>query len=655
MKRILMASAAVAAGLCALPAQAEDLPWNDAEVHLVARQRPMEDFLKSLFAAEGLPVAFDGEIEGKLNGEFSGTAQAVFERVAAGYDIVPYWDGSTVRISSGADIDTMVYQMSPDEGMAVRRTLDDLAMGDAVNTTRQSAGVFTVSGTPSFRRAVDGVIRTQDVATQTPANAMVTKVFPLKYAWAHDTTRRIGSSEVTVPGVATILRAVASGNGDGSALSVQVEKRQLGLQPLTEVAGSARPTGQQAYDPRRGGAQAVPADFEPQPTQFAREAQPLPGGMTIEADPRLNTIIIRDRAANMEGHAQTIEQLDVAAKVVVIEATIIDVDTNQARELGLQWAVNDPELGINATQGGRVTRGIPLSPSNIANPFAGGLLASGVVGGEDIFAVRLAALEREGVAKIVSRPQVMTLENVEAVFDNTETFFARVESDFDATLYQVTVGTILSVTPDVVEEDGQTKVKLLASVADGRVTGQLTDGLPRITNASVGTQGTMNVGQTLLFGGLTVDRDLSFEDRVPVVSKIPLVGGLFKQKSKSSQRVERMFLLTPRLVEAGPSVAVNLDEVAPVIGQAAPDLYQRRRPEPRPAPQPQPQPQYPERQYEERPVPNEVSATSSVVTSNGLEVTLTPETGHAPILRGGQLFTDDCDDLDPYAACEDEA
>ena len=659
MKNLMMGAASGLAAFAALaaPATAEPVPWSGAEVDLVARNRPVGDFMRALFKAEGLSITLEDEIDEPLSGEFKGTAEDVFARVAAAYDIVPYWDGSTVRLSSGDAMGTAMYDLEPATGARVQDTLQGLGLGDEANTTRMTRdGVFMVSGTPGYREAVDGVIRTRDEQRRMPDTAMVTRVFELKYAWAQDTTRRFGSNEITVPGVATIMRAVASGNG---AVHPQTTRKSLGLKPLPGMGGQQQ-VGRQGhpFDPRglevsqQTEFRAETAQYGP---QYARPAQPLPDGMSIEADPRLNAIIIRDRAANMDGHAATIASLDVESKIVAIEATIVDVDTNRLRELGVQWRVGEDRF--SATQGGRVTNGIPLNPGNFANPFAGGLLASGVIGGEDVLTARVAALESEGLAKIVSRPQVMTIENVEASFNNTRTFFARVQSDFDAQLFEVTTGTILSVTPDVVERDGQTLVKLIASVADGRQTAVSVDGLPVIEDSNVSTQGVMRIGETLLFGGLTVDRTESFENRVPFLGKVPVLGGLFKQKSNASSRVERMFLLTPRLIDMSGNVAQRLDAPAPIIGEVAPDLLRpapptRTRPDPRPAPETQPLPEEP---YRARPLPKEVSATTGAVTSNGLEVQLRDEAAPLPILRRGQLFTDDCDDLDPYAGCGDGA
>ena len=650
MKRMMLVSAAVVTGLLGV-ASAEPVPWSGAEVDLVARKRPVEELLRAVFKAEGLTMVMQTEVDDPVSGEFDDTAERVFKRIAGAYDLVPYYDGSVVYITASGDMGTAMYELAPETGEEVQDTLSDLALGDRANQTRMAAdGTFLVSGTPGYRQAVDGVIRSRDTRAQEPADAIVTRVFELKYAWAQDTTRRFGTTEVTVPGVATIMRAVASGNGDGLSHG-GAPKATFGARPVDDMGGP-RPDRRDRRDPYGRGVEVSQTTFEPQISPLARPVQPLPGQMTIEADPRLNAIIIRDRAANMDGHAATIASLDVESKIVAIEATIVDVDTSRARELGVQWRLGGDRF--SATQGGRVTRGLPLSPENFVNPFAGGLLGSGVIGGKDILSARFAALEAEGLAKIVSRPQVMTIENVEASFNNTRTFFARVQSDFDARLFEITTGTILSVTPDVVEEDGQTLVKLIASVEDGRQIGTSVDGLPQIDRSAVGTQGVMRIGETLLFGGLTVDRTESFEDRVPFLGKVPVLGGLFRQESRQSSRVERMFLLTPRLIDMGGNVAQRLEDApAPIIGQAAREVF---RPAPRPEPRPAPElREPPEEPYAPRALPREVNATTRAATSNGLAVTVGQEGDVLPVMRKGQLFTDDCDDLDPYAACEDDA
>ncbi|MEL6214001.1 MAG: type III secretion system outer membrane ring subunit SctC, partial [Pseudomonadota bacterium] len=275
------------------------------------------------------------------------------------------------------------------------------------------------------------------------------------------------------------------------------------------------------------------------------------GGARIEADPRMNAVIVRDTAERMPIYADLIRSLDVAPQLIEIQATIIDVDTDRLREIGIQYRFTDTDDRADVTFGGRVTEGLTLSPEDFVNPFSRGLLASGVVGDENVFSARIAALETEGIARVVSRPQVMTLANVEAVFDNTRTFFVRVAGAVDVDLFNISVGTTLSVTPHILEETGAPHIKLLVNVEDGQLTGGEVDDIPIIERSSVNTQALVGAEESLLIGGLTVESSEAFEDKVPFLGDIPLLGRLFKSRSSRRGRIERLFLITPRLTTAG--------------------------------------------------------------------------------------------------------
>lgn len=631
LTRALAATTALAgAALPALTARAADIPWTGEEVDLVARNRPVADFLRDLFAAEGLSVSLASSIDGELNGEFAGEAGEVFDQVASVYGLVPYYDGSTVRIYAGADVETRMFSLSPELTAQVRLQLDRMNLGDRQNTARLTPdGVLRVSGVPAYVQEVEGLVTDASIKAQEAGGAMSFEVFPLRYAWAQDTSSRFGSTEVSVPGVASIVRNLVA---TGPAVPIQVRRGRAGPRDLPDVRGDYEDyQALGALDisaQRRGpfGVRPVQDDERTDQAGTVEIAPTLPAGVRVEADPRMNAVIVRDRPERMAIYRDLIERLDRQPQIVAIEATIIDVDTDRLRDIGVQWRFDSDDA--NVTLSGQSTAGLPLSPGDFLNPFRSGLLASGVVGNEDMLSARLSLLEAEGVARVVSSPQVMTLANVEAVFNNTQRFFVRVASQFDADLFDVTVGTSLAVTPHVVDEGGEKLIKLLVNVEDGQITGSSVDGIPVVENSAVGTQGIMRPGEALLLGGLTVDSSQSFEEGVPILKDIPLLGRAFRSSSDRKGRVERMFLLTPRLATPGGNLAVRLND-----GPAAPPT-RGQAPEVRP-----------------RGPATEVSLER--VLPEPIEVAMTAE-GPAPLplLRGGQLFSSLCDDLDPFDPCQ---
>lgn len=543
--RSLLISLAVLAWSATFPALADPIPWSGTEVDLVARDRPVTDFLRDIFAAEGLVVDVSRQVSGRMNGQFSGTAQDVFEQVAAAYGLVGYYDGSSVVVYDGSEVSSRMYSLTPELSRDVRQTLRELRIGDDRNTVRvTSDGVLVASGVPMYLDAISEVVSARSLAQTTDPGPMSFEVFPLRYAWAQDTTQRFGSTEITVPGVASVVRSLI---GSGPAAPIQIERVDARMRSRPGMGNRDR-SADEAF--------AATLVAQPLGTWPARpqigERMPmtsvlpsLPPGVRVEADPRLNAVVVRDRPERMPIYRSLIEKLDKEPDVVAIEATIIDVDMDRLREIGVQWRYTGDDFDF--TQGGRTTEGIPLSPEEFLNPFRNGLLASGVIGNENVLSARLAALETEGVARVVSSPQVLTLANVEAVFNNTRTFFVRVESRFDAQLFDITVGTTLSVTPHVLEGPDGELVKLLVNIEDGQLTNGEVDDIPIVETSGLTTQALMQMGESLLLGGLTVDESSSFEDGVPVLRSIPLLGRAFKSSRNREARIERMFLLTPRL------------------------------------------------------------------------------------------------------------
>ena len=184
------------------------------------------------------------------------------------------------------------------------------------------------------------------------------------------------------------------------------------------------------------------------------------------------------------------------------------------------------------------------------------------------FFARIRAMQAEGSARVVSSPQVVTLSNVEAVFDNSSTFYVRVAGRDEVDLFDVTAGTTLRVTPHVFREDDTTRIKLLVQVEDGALSAQTVDTLPVVERSGINTQALISEGESLLIGGMVRDASRIGEDKIPFLGDLPIIGNAFKTRNNSSARVERLFLITPRL--ASPTRAAAAAEKARGAPQLSP-------------------------------------------------------------------------------------
>jgi type III secretion protein C len=312
-------------------------------------------------------------------------------------------------------------------------------------------------------------------------------------------------------------------------------------------------------------AAARTAEPAPVPGPAATDAAASdPPPARIEADGRLNAVLVRDTAERLPVYESLIQALDVEPLAVEIEATLIDVNTDRLRQLGIQWRYTQGRSSLLFGQGD--ASDLRLSPATAVadvTPSGAGGFASAVLGNASQFIARINALESQGAARVVSSPQVLTLSNVEAVFDSSQTFYVRVAGRDQVDLFNVSAGTTLRVTPHVFKEGGESRIKMRVSIEDGALSTRTVDTLPVVDRASISTQAMIFEGESLLVGGITRDSQNEAETRVPLLADLPWVGGLFRQRQTQSERLERLFLITPRLTGARHSAAAHATSADP--------------------------------------------------------------------------------------------
>ncbi|MCF0254531.1 MAG: EscC/YscC/HrcC family type III secretion system outer membrane ring protein, partial [Duodenibacillus sp.] len=197
---------------------------------------------------------------------------------------------------------------------------------------------------------------------------------------------------------------------------------------------------------------------------------------------------------------------------------------------------------------------LPLTAS-----AAGAMLSTIYTNGVDFFMARIAALEEKNAAKMLGRPSVLTVDNVQAVLENTTTYYIPLKGKEAVDLFKVESGTVLRVTPHIIRENGQTSIKLAVSVQDDQNDasagyqsvgdeGGTTMTVAPIKQTKINTQAVVNVGQSLLIGGYYYEQRKEGTSGVPLLKDIPLIGGLFEFNSKGGRLMERLILITPRLV-----------------------------------------------------------------------------------------------------------
>jgi type IV pilus assembly protein PilQ len=293
----------------------------------------------------------------------------------------------------------------------------------------------------------------------------------------------------------------------------------------------------------------------------------------IQVDTRTNTLIVTDLADRIQTTSDLIATLDRPEPQVEVEARIVTTSRDFARAIGIQWGLNGrmtPEIGNTTnlafpnrgTIGGRlgqqgaagtdvranpgdqtgtaVDLGVPAPNSAIG-------LALGAVNGAFNLDVALSALESSGKGRVLSTPRLTTQNNVlaeiaqgveipiQTVSNNTVTVSFK-----DATLK-------LLVTPQITAAGTVImQVEIHNAVPDFS---REVNGIPPIDTQRAITRVQVNDGETTVIGGIFVSTEQQSLDRTPGLSRIPLLGWLFRRESQLDESRELLIFLTPRIIK----------------------------------------------------------------------------------------------------------
>jgi general secretion pathway protein D len=272
----------------------------------------------------------------------------------------------------------------------------------------------------------------------------------------------------------------------------------------------------------------------------------LTGDITIVADGRLNSLLIRSNRNDFELIRAVVQQLDIPPLQVLIEALVVEVRRDRALSLSTEARlgvtdVNKNGATISGTAGAGNNPGLADFAIKVMN-----------VAGIDLEATIRAAASH-GDVRIVSRPIILTENNHEAsIVVGSQRPFVQVARALptdapirDQVVQYKEVGTKLTVRPTI-SSDGAVQLEVTQEVSSA--TGETQFNAPVISQRSVQTQLLVRDSQTVVLGGLTDrQRDVS-HGGVPILSSIPLLGGFFGRWSRSTSETELFVFLTPRVI-----------------------------------------------------------------------------------------------------------
>jgi len=256
----------------------------------------------------------------------------------------------------------------------------------------------------------------------------------------------------------------------------------------------------------------------------------------ISADARTNSLLIHDAAEKIALLKNAIANLDIPSQQVLIKATIVNVDDNFMRELGVKFG------GKNTTPPpSDISMDLPLTSTDPGHfEFAIAKLGDGA-----FLNMELAALENEGHAKIISTPKLLTTNSKPAYIEAGAEIPYQEKTSSGATNVAFKKAVLsLKVTPEIIAR----RINLAIELNQDKVSQMIVSGVPAIDTRAIKTQVLLNHGETLVLGGIYEYSNNSDIVRVPFLGAIPGIGLLFSNKQTKLERRELLIFVTPEIV-----------------------------------------------------------------------------------------------------------
>lgn len=271
-------------------------------------------------------------------------------------------------------------------------------------------------------------------------------------------------------------------------------------------------------------------------------------GVTFSADDRNRALLVRSTFAEFQQVQEVVKALDIPLSQVAIEATIVEVDINDALQFGVQAFLESSGLTVRSSSDGAA-----------AMPAGGGFggLYRTVTGGDTINAV-VSALQSVTNVRVISSPYLTVVDGATSrlsVGDQIPYTVASQTSNSDGTVTVTEetdvrdVGVILSVTPRV-SPDNSVLLEITQEVSSARQVETAAGEDPVISQRSITSQIIVQSGSSVLLGGLIQERSEDTQNGIPVLRRIPVLGQAFNRTDNTQTRSELLVMITPRVARS---------------------------------------------------------------------------------------------------------
>ena len=525
MKRFTASVLCACACACALAAP---IPWKTPTYTLVARDMNLRTALDTFAVAEGIPLVMSEGVQGVFSGDFKDVPSGEFlDRLATVHNLTWYYDGAALYLYGAGEVWTMLLDLQYMKAGEVRDMLAELGVEDSrfpLKTTSDDQIIMVAGPARYVSLIAELVARADKMREKRTYNEVEVRLFPLINTWADDVSFSVSSPETvaTIRGVAHILAEMMASGASAT------NSRDVGMTNVLDTADAR-------YE------DALNASFRP----------------VIRPENRLNAVLVRDVTSRMEMYERIIKKLDVPQKLVEIAVTVIELSKKDALDWQLSLKASGSHREMSGTAGQNA--GNLFDEASLGGKGLAGALS--YLGKEVQVSASLTALKEKGKARSISRTSLLTVNNLAAQMRDSQSYHVRVIGTEVANLSEVSAGTTLQIKPRIVAAPSTNvanQVWLSLRLEDGGFESIAVDSMPMTRSSTLQTQTAVFEDESIMLAGYLRDIEESGGWGIPYLRDIPWIGWIFGGASVKKETVQRMFIISPHIVDLDAEMLARL-------------------------------------------------------------------------------------------------
>ncbi|WP_439641385.1 type IV pilus secretin PilQ [Nevskia sp.] len=308
---------------------------------------------------------------------------------------------------------------------------------------------------------------------------------------------------------------------------------------------------------------------------------------SVTVDERTNTLLVLETREKLAEIRALVQRLDIPVRQVLIESRIVVARSNFQRDFGARLGVNGVRSrdggngglisvggsgeGTNATLPGTGgsgsgqptiggAGGLPVTAGAIGDRYnvnlpvlnPAGSIALAILGRNSLVDLELSALQSEGKGEVISSPRVITANGKQAAIEQGREIPFQNATSSGATAVQFKKAVLsLNVTPQITPDNRVIMDLAVTNDSQGSNVNVGTGSAPAIDTRKVTTQVLVDNGQTVVLGGIYEQTSNDSVTKVPLLGDVPLLGALFRTKSKVQNKTELLIFITPKILSEG--------------------------------------------------------------------------------------------------------